>query len=360
MKQQASLNATGSTDADSDVSNAGVVAIAKDLVKEITDDDVTGLAAEVAYHAIFSIPALIVVLITLAAVIDNTANVELAERLQDMITENAPDSTQPILSELVDNAIDRVGGGAASIGLASALLVALWAGSNAVGVLVKAFNRAYDSTERRSFPRMKLSAVLLTIMMGLIVNLALALWVFGGQTGSWLADEFSMGSTFDWAWNLSRIPVGVIVIVLMLAMLYFFGPTVEQEFRWVLPGAVFSTVAWGILVFGFSLYLRFASPGSAYGALSGLIVFLFFLYLTSVIFLIGAELNAVLARRHDERYRAEIVEGVVEMSGDDSGGGPARRVARQPAEPYSLASLAVGAAATVGIVVAAMLGRRNG
>lgn len=334
----------------------GVIAIGKELVGEITDDDVPGLAAEVAYHAIFSIPALIVVLISLAAVIDNATDVGLAERLRDTIAESAPESTQDILTALVDNAIDQVGGGAASIGLVTALLIALWAGSNAVGVLVKAFNRAYDATEERSFPKMKAAAVFLTIMMGLIVNLALALWVFGGQIGSWLAREFSMGSTFDWAWNLSRIPVGILVIVFMLGLLYYFGPTVDQEFRWVLPGAVFSTVAWGILVFGFSIYLRFASPGSAYGALSGLIVFLFFLYLTAMIFLAGAEFNAVLARRFDHHYRAAINEGDVETQG------VVQRAAdvRVAPEPASIGSLAVGAAATVGIVLAAVLGRRSG
>ncbi len=334
----------------------GIVPIARELLGEVTSDDVPGLAAEVAYHAIFSIPALIVVLITLAAVIDNTANVDLAGRLRQTITDSAPASTQQILTALVDNAVAQVGGGTASVGLAGALLLALWAGSNAIGVLVKAFNRAYDSTESRSFPRKKLAAVLLTIAMGLVVNLALALWVFGGQIGSWIAKEFSMGSTFDWTWNMLRIPLGVVVVLLMLGMLYYVGPTVKQEFRSVLPGAVFSTVAWGALVFGFSLYLRFASPGSAYGALSGLIVFLFFLYLTAVIFLVGAELNALLARRYDFRYRQAIAAGKV-----DSGAGGPRIFAQQArsGEPSSAGSLVVGAVATIGIVLAAMLGRRR-
>ena len=334
----------------------GVIPVARELVHEVTDDDVPGLAAEVAYHAIFSIPALMVVLLALAAIIDASADADLSERLQETITDGAPESTQEILSELVDNAITQVGSGVASTGLAIALLVALWAGSNAVGVLIKAFNRAYDTTEQRSFPRLKGWAVLLTLMMGLFVNLALALWVFGGQIGRWIASEFSMGSTFDWIWNLSRIPVGVIVVILMLAVLYYVGPTAKQTFRWVLPGAVFSTIAWGILSLGFSLYLRFASPGSAYGALSGLIVFLFFLYLTALIFLVGAELNSVLARRHDARYRAAIMEGDVEVG---EGVELPQPVHTGPTVPVTAGTLAVGVAATVGVVLAAAIGRRS-
>jgi membrane protein len=356
FEQSETVKSDGTVDEFESDRAGGVVPFARELLHEVSSDDVPGLAAEVAYHAIFSIPALIVVLITLAAVIDNTANVDLADRLQQTISESAPESTQAILTALVTNAVAQVDGGTASVGLAGALLLALWSGSNAIGVLVKAFNRAYDSTESRSFPRKKLAAVLLTIAMGLVVNLAFALWVFGGQIGSWIAKEFSMGSTFDWTWNMLRIPLGVVVILLMLGMLYYVGPTVKQEFRSVLPGATFSTAAWGALVFGFSLYLRFASPGSAYGALSGLIVFLFFLYLTAVIFLVGAELNAVLARRHDDRYQEAIATGAVE----DAVGGP-RIVAQQAryGEPSSAGSLVVGAVATIGIVLAAMLGRRK-
>lgn len=334
----------------------GVVPFAKEVVGEITGDDVPGLAAEVAYHAIFSIPALLVVMISLAAIIDNFANVEIADRLREMITDSAPESTQEILTSLVDNAVDQADGGTASIGLGMALLVALWAGSNGVGALIKAFNRAYDTKESRSFPKKKAAATLLTILIGLVVNLAIALWVFGGQIGRWLAAEFAMGSTFDWIWNLSRVPVGALVIVIMLGILYYFGPTSKQEFRWVFPGAVFSTVAWGLLIYGFSIYLRVASPGSAYGALSGVIIFLFFLYLTALIFLVGAELNAGLARRYDERYQIAI--GIERREREIE---PALQSEAPPAQPLpsTAGTLAVGVVATVGIVIASLLGRRN-
>ncbi|CAN5684155.1 YihY/virulence factor BrkB family protein [soil metagenome] len=336
--------------------NDGIVAFVKEVVGEITGDDVPGLAAEVAYHAIFSIPALLVVLISLAAIIDNTANVEISERLREMITDSAPSSTQEILTSLVDNAVDRADGGAASIGLVSALLVAFWAGSNGVAALMKAFNRAYNTNEERSFPKKKAAAVLLTIGMGLTVNLAIVLWVFGGQVGRWLASEFAMGSTFDWIWNLSRIPVGIIVFVFMLGILYYFGPTSKQEFRWVLPGAVFSTVVWGLLVYGFSIYLQVASPGSAYGALSGVIIFLFFLYLTSLIFVVGAEFNAALARRYDEHYQQALG---IEEQGVSSESEVAIDLPRAQSVPSSVGSLAIGAVATIGIVLASLLRRRT-
>jgi membrane protein len=329
----------------------GAVGIGKQLMAEIGDDDVPGLAAEVAYHAIFSIPAMLVVFVTLAAVINNVFDYDLASRLNDAIQDSAPESTHEMLEALVTNAVEQVDGGAASIGLASAVLVALWAGSNGVGVLIKAFNRAYDATELRSFARRKGLSILLTVMLGLIVNLAFALWVFGGRIGSWLASEFRMGSTFDWAWNLSRFPVGVVVIAFTLALLYYFGPTMDQTFRAVLPGAILATALWSALVLGFSVYLFFANPGSAYGALGGVIVFLFFLYLTSLVFIVGAELNSILA--HRRLARLGLLEPIADLTNARTA------VVSDDRAHVTGTGVAVGVAATVGIVLAAMLGRRN-
>ena len=355
MREPAEEDVARDRDPTSQTQDDGVVAIAKEVISEITDDDVPGLAAEVAYHAIFSIPAILVVFATLAALINNVAEYNLETRLNEIINDSAPASSRPMLRDLVENAVAQVDGGAATIGLAGAVVAALWAGSNGVGALIKAFNRAYDATERRSFPRMKGASILLTIMLGGIVNLAFALWVFGEQIGSWLAGAFGMGSTFDWVWNLSRIPVGVLVTMFMLGLLYYFGPTTDQKVRSVLPGTVLATVLWGALVLGFSVYMYFANPGSAYGALGGVIVFLFFLYLTSLVFIVGAELNAVLARRYEERYQEAVVGDIAEPQFGD-----APRIAASPSSgPSTMGSLALGAVTTVGIVLAALVGRRR-
>ena len=97
----------------------------------------------------------------------------------------------------------------------------------------------------------------------------------------------------------------------MLAILYYAGPNVKQSFRWISPGSVGATILWLIAVFGFRVYLLFTNPGSAYGVFGGVIVLLFFLYVSGIIFVIGAELNAMLQKRYDEetvRDRAQHPE----------------------------------------------------
>lgn len=330
----------------------GVIGTLRELVSEFQDDDVPGMAAEVAYHAIFSIPPVMIIFITLAAVLDKFGDVNLADRMRDLVNSDAPESTREILVALIENAVEQVDGGLASVGLATSLLIALWAGSNGVAALIKAFNRAYDTGEQRSFAKKRIVAIALTIALGLIVNLAFLLWVFGGQIGNWMARQFGMGSTFEVFWSISRWPLGATIIILMLMLLYYIAPNVDQTARWVVPGAVLSAALWLVLVLGFSIYLRFASPGSAYGALSGVIVFLFFLYLTSLVFILGAEFNAVLARRHDQVMIEDLAEEEKEAAE------VAVELGTQPQRSLSTGQLAVGAATTVGVVLAGLVSRR--
>ena len=101
------------------------------------------------------------------------------------------------------------------------------------------------------------------------------------------------------AWNLARWPLAIASIVFILAVLYYAGPNIEQSFRWISPGSVLATALWLIATGGFGIYLQFSNPGSAYGVLGSVLVLMFYLYVTGIIFLLGAELNALIGRRYD-------------------------------------------------------------
>lgn len=286
---------------------------AKEVLKQFGEDDVPGMAAEIAYHIVFALAPLLLFIISLAVIVDTYTGVDVAGQLQEQIQENAPSAeVRDVLDTLVQNAVSDSSGGIASFGAISTLLLALWSGSNAIATLMKAFNRAYDVTEARSFVKKKLVAMGLTLLMALFINLAFVLFVFGGDIGNWVADWFGLGSAFTWAWNISRFPIAIISIMLLLAILYYFGPNIDQSFRWISPGAVIATLLWIAAVFGFQIYLTFSDPGSAYGAFGGLIVLLFFLYVTGIVFLVGAEINAVIGRQFDPETVDDIVQGRVE------------------------------------------------
>jgi membrane protein len=268
--------------------------LGKRTAKKIGSDQITSLSGAFAYHWTFSLPPLILLTVLIAALINKVTTVPVVENLRDLINRRAPSDTREMLLKLVDNAVAQVGGNTASIGAVFTALLALWAASNAIGILITGFNRAYDVEEDRSFIKKKAIQLGLTLLLVLFVNIAFALLVFGQQIGQWLAGWIGLGSQFDTIWGIARWPGAIIGIMLMLAVLYWAGPNVDQPFRWVSIGSVIATLAWLALVAGFGLYLSVSNPGSAYGVLGSVIVLLFFLNLTGIIFFLGAEINAIL------------------------------------------------------------------
>ena len=286
------------------------VETAKEVMRQFGEDDVPGVAAEISYHLVFALAPLLIFVISIAAILDNYAGVDVSGQLEELILEHAPgEDVQSVLTTLVENAVSEASGGIASVGAVAALLIALWSGSNAIAVLMKAFNRAYNVTEQRPFVKKKAVAIGLTLLLGLFVNLAFVLFVFGGGIGELMAGWFGLGDAFNWAWNISRFPIAILFIMLLLSLLYYVGPNIEQSFRWISPGSVIATVLWIIVLFGFQIYLMFADPGSAYGIFGSVIVLLFFFFLSGMVFLLGAEINAVIGRQHDPEIINAIVGG---------------------------------------------------
>jgi membrane protein len=182
-----------------------------------------------------------------------------------------------------------------------AALVALWSGSNAMGALMKAFNTAYGVEEGRSFVRKRVMTIGLTLLLVVMLNGAFLALVYGFRIGEWIADEIGAGRPFEITWGLAQWPLAIFGIVAVLGLLYAVAPNVDQPFRWLTPGSIAATAMWLVLVLGFGIYLNFSDPGSAYGVLGGVIVLLFFLYLTAAVLLIGAEINAVAYAGAEER-----------------------------------------------------------
>ncbi len=271
--------------------------LGKDFYAQFKKDRVTSLAAAFAYHTVFAIPALIILTITIAAVVDKATSINVSGQLRTLIDDRAPTDLHALLISILDSAVAKTGGGQASIGLIVTAALALWSGSNAISALIEAFNRAYGVEETRKTIRMKTLVLGLTLLLTLFINVAFVLLVFGQRIGLWIADKAGLGGAFNLTFNLLRWPLAIAAIGLILAVLYYAGPNVEQSFRWISPGSAAATVLWLIATGGFSLYLGFSNPGSAYGALGSVLVLLFFLYVTGIIFLLGAELNALLASR---------------------------------------------------------------
>lgn len=282
--------------------------LANVLFTKVREDDITGLGAEIAYNAVFAIPAFLLFLVTLAAMVNQFTGVPLNETLLALIDQRAPADLRPLLTGLVQGVLQRVNGLAVSIGAITTIILALWSGAGGMTALIKAFNRAYDVKETRPFVRQKLTAIGLTVLSAILVVAAFVLFVFGGNIGAWLANLFGLGSVFTLVWNLLRWPLAIIFIAFMLAVVYYLGPNIQQSFRWISLGSVVATLLWVLAVLGFKFYLLISNPGSAYGAAGSVLVLLFFLYLSGIIVVLGAELNAVLAQQYDPKTIQDLAQ----------------------------------------------------
>jgi membrane protein len=282
--------------------------------------------------------------------------VPVSDELRQAIEDYAPENAQDLLNDLVDNAIAQVSGSAVGIGIAVAVAIALYASSNSTATMLKGFDRVYNVTTKRNFAIGKLVAIGLTFALGIVLNLAIVLWAFGEQIGSWLADLLN-SDTFEDVWSIARQPAAVVFMVGVLTLFYWLGPNLRLPFRHALPGAAAATVLFGILTAGFGLYLKFADPGSAYGALGSMLVFLLFLYFAALVILVGAQINAAL---HYFYWNTPVIETQpAQQEPDPTLAASVVAVGANGAPPGWRQTAVYGALTAVLVAVLALLGRRE-
>ena len=200
--------------------------------------------------------------------------------------------------------------------LSFGIITALWSGSAAVSTFIKALNRAYDVEETRPFWRRKGTEILLTLFVGIVAAAAFIIIVFGGKLGDAIARHIGAGHVFTIFWNILRWPLILAFISLALAVLYWVGPNIKQKFQWISPGAILATIVWMLAIGGFGIYVsKFGSYDKTYGTLGGMIVLLLVFYISSMVIMLGGQLNSELAKRYDP----ETIEDIAAHPEKDKG-----------------------------------------
>jgi len=209
-----------------------------------------------------------------------------------MATETMPLSVRDVIAGRVDSLISASGAGFAVLGAA----IALWGASRGASSMMGALNTMFNKKETRSWIRRQLIAIAVTVVVALLAVVALGLLVVGPWLGHWAADYFGLGSQFDLAWSIGRWVGAGLLVMFVWAICYKYLPNTDAPFRIFTPGAVVGVLLWLGISALFGLYIsHFNSYEATYGALGGAIIFLTWLWLSSVAMLVGAEINDVLA-----------------------------------------------------------------
>jgi membrane protein len=220
-------------------------------------------------------------------------------RLVDAAADVAPAAAVELLRTRLRALEAAPNGGLLTVGL----LGALWAASSAVASLAQALNRCYDVHETRPFWKTRGLAILVTIGAGVLTVLA-AVVIFAippliAPLPSWLRRIIA----------IARFPVAGLAVMVVWATLYWILPNVRPRFQLISPGAVVGVLLWLLASMGFSFYVsHFGKYEAIYGALGGIIILLVWMWLSSVVVLLGAEINKILTPERALKRESETGE----------------------------------------------------
>ena len=289
--------------ADGRVGKAFVPADLKAAFERFQSDHMTDHAAGLTYFSLMSLfPALLVGVAVLGffgqeALIANTADY--------LKTAGAPEATVDAVTKALDSAQEQKG--TALTALVLGLMLSLNSASGAFGAVGRALNRVWRVDEGRNFVRRKANDLLWTLVVLALVLVTFVLIFLGGGLASDVLGWLGLGETVADVWRFARWPAALVAAMLIYAVVYFAAPNVEiRRFQWITPGAVFGVLTWIVASALFFVYVaNFSSYSATYGAFAAAVILLVWLWLTNVVLLFGAELNAAI----DLRRSPELPRG---------------------------------------------------
>jgi membrane protein len=276
-----------------------VVADLKAAFQRFQSDQMSDFAAALTYYSLMSLfPALLFAVAVLGVFGQESLIGDTADYLK---TAGAPSETVDAVTSALDSAQSQRS--TALTALVLGLVISLNSASGAFAAVGRALNRAWRVEEGRGFVRRKLNDVMWTLALIVLVLVTFVLIFLGGELASDVLGLIGLGETAASVWRILRWPAAVLTAMLVYAVVYFAAPNVEvRRFQWITPGAVFGVSMWILASALFFLYVsNFSSYSATYGAFAAIVILLVWMWLTNIVLLFGAELNAAIdVRRSPE------------------------------------------------------------
>ncbi len=262
------------------------------LFIKVKRDDLFALGSQMAYYLILSFFPFLIFLITLIGFIRLNSN-EVLLGLQNLLP--------TAVFELTANTIEEVVNSQNTGLLGISIILTIWSASSAFRAVTKGVNKAYNIQENRSFVKRSIIGMISVIALALTIICTLLMLVFGNLIGNLLNEVLPFEHIINFIWNILRYLIIIVMMIIVFASIYKVTPARKVKFRNVLPGAIITTIGWLIVSLGFSFYINnFGNYSRLYGSLWAVFVLMIWLFITSMVFIFGVEVNSVL---DDEKER---------------------------------------------------------
>lgn len=268
----------------------------KRIVREVLDDNLFTLAGGLAYSWLFAIFPFLVFLMNLFPFFAAHQPEETKRGIKVFLKAALPDPAANILWEQMEKRIEAIlKDPSGSIAIVS-LLVALWAASKGIGVTMAAMERCYELERGRAFYTRRPMAFGLTMMVSALVFVLVFLLPAGAAFKNYIADTGEIISYWSiLVFDVVRGTLAVAVVLLILALLYHFGPSVKHRWQYLSPGSVFVLVSWVLVGLVFRYYVNHFGKNKyeeTYGSVGGAAILMLLFYLDALVLLIGAQINS--------------------------------------------------------------------
>ncbi|WP_104139913.1 YihY/virulence factor BrkB family protein [Arthrobacter sp. ZGTC131] len=294
-------------DSPTDVSKLSWKYIARKTLREFTSDQCPDLAASLTYYGVLSLFPALLALVSLLGIFGQPEKTTAA--LLEIVQGIAPGSTVDMIRQPVEELTTSP---AAGFALIIGLATALWSASGYVGAFGRAMNRIYETDEGRGFVKLRGTMLGVTLLAVVIVALLAAMLVISGPVAEAVGGVLGLGGVFLTVWNIAKWPVIVLLVIVIIAVLYYATPNVRQpKLRWMSMGSLIALVAFVIASLGFGFYVaNFSSYDKTYGAIGGVIVMLLWLWILNMSLLFGAEFDAEMERGRQLQAGIEAEETI--------------------------------------------------
>lgn len=272
-----------------------ILAFTEDIYCRVEDDDVTALGAQMTYYFILAFFPFLIFLLTLVGYTPFTA-----EEVLGTIAGFLPETSYRMVSDILQEILAQRHDALLSIGM----IATYWAASSGLTALIKGLNKAYDEEETRAWWKLRVLSLLFTLALAAVVLFTLALLVFGHFLGTHVFRLLAYPDNFETVWGFVKYGIPAIGMVVVFLLLYRYIPNRKLTFTGVLPGSLFASIGWISISQLFSFYVNeFGHYTRTYGSIGGIIALLIWLYLSSIIVLLGGEINAALQFKREGRNK---------------------------------------------------------